>query len=74
MGVEASLDWWWITQLNRLDSKLPAGGNAGAATHLGQEVFRSQLWVSSAAVGTSGSNQAQQYLAAGYRSVVDLDL
>ena len=42
---------------------------------MGPDVFRSQLRVSAWTLGASGAvEQAQQYIAAGYRWVVDLDL
>jgi RNA-directed DNA polymerase len=41
---------------------------------VGPDVFRSQLRVSARALGASGGGAAQQYIAAGYRWVVDLDL
>src|SRR5882724_3968116 len=40
-----------------LDRFIQQAGNAGAATHLGRDVFPPQLRVSPAAVGASGGNQ-----------------
>ena len=45
----------------------PAGGDAGSATQVGPDVFRTQLRVSSWAVGASGGGTAQKYIAEGYR-------
>ena len=45
----------------------PAGGDAGSATQVGPDVFRSQLRVRPA-------RSAQQYMTDGHRWVVDLDL
>jgi RNA-directed DNA polymerase len=41
---------------------------------MGPDVYRTQLRVPSWTVGASGGGTAQQYIAAGYRWVVDLDL
>ena len=57
-----------------LRSVHPAGGDAGAATQVGPDVFRSQLRVSAWTLAHQAVAAAQQYIAAGYRWVVDLDL
>jgi len=52
----------------------PAGGDAGSATQVGPDVFRSQLRVRPARSAQQALETAQQYMTDGHRWVVDLDL
>ena len=58
----------------RAGSLHPAGGDAGSATQLGPHVFGTQLRFSPGRSAHQAVAQAQQYIAEGYRWVVDIDL